>query len=63
MVSTIHIIKTLPANKVANHVGMTHHQRVRVFLLARLSSMEMLPESSLDACTILEELLQHIIEY
>lgn len=56
----IWLTNKLPANKVANHVGVADNQRVGVFLLAGLGSMEVLPEASLNASSILEELLQHI---
>lgn len=50
--------KYAPTHKVSNNICMAHDQRVRVLLLFGRCPMEILPEASLDTCSVLEELLQ-----
>lgn len=48
-----------PAHEIPNYVRMANDQLVAVLLLRRLCPMEVLPESGLDAGTVLEELLKN----
>jgi hypothetical protein len=47
------------ANKIANHVRMTHQKCVGITLLGGFSTVEVLPESSFNSASILEELLEN----
>jgi hypothetical protein len=48
----------LPADKVADYVGMTDKHIIRILVLSDFSAMEMLAECSLNSCTIFIELLR-----
>lgn len=50
-----------PADKVTNHIRMTDHQLITVLPLRGFSTMEVLPEGSLDTGSVLEELLKREI--
>jgi hypothetical protein len=47
-----------PANKVSDNIGMAHNDLVRIFLLLRRSTVEVLAEGSFYSNTVLEELLK-----
>ena len=48
----------IPADKVADHVGMAHHNFIAVVLLVWFCSVEVLAEGGLYTCTIFVELLE-----
>lgn len=50
-----------PADKVTNHIRMTDHKLITVFLLRGFSTVEELPEGCLDTGSVLEELLKREI--
>ena len=52
-------LKSVPANKISNNIGMTNKHFNAVLFLSRICSVNILSEGCLTTCTVLKDLLKN----